>query len=762
MPGLDGLRAIAVLAVFVYQFHNGGGWLPGGFLGVDVFFVISGYLITSLLLSEFRKEGRVDLIAFWLRRARRLLPAVGVLIAIVMVAGAFFDLGQISTLRGQALASMAYVTNWDLILSHQSYFDQFARPSLFRHLWSLAVEEQFYLLWPIAFAACMVRFGQKRLVIGVIAGAIASSLLMAILFDPGNPNRVFYGTDTRATPLLIGVALAFFWHPERLKAQTGTLAPVALNAMGALGLSMIAITFLTVHDYDVSLYHGGFLLLSVWTAMLIAALAHPAASIGRTIGNPAMRWLGVRSYSFYLWHWPVLELTRPGIDVPLNGPALFALQLGLTLALADLSYRYVEQPFRRSTSWQRPDWLRIGRVGIAVGVTAVVLVVGWSGIVPQGHHGQLQVASARITPKAVSISPSDGEPTRVPSPLPVKDTGKRALPVLALGDSVMVDARSGLARLLGGGLTLNAAVGRQPDEIIDLLNYYAVAGGLPDYVVLQLGNNGPVYSDELTKLHDALRGVPHVFLVNVEVPRSWQGEVNSVLSDTASNWGQAKLVDWHAVASSHGGITTDGIHLTEKGIDLYSRLVASAVRESSAAGSSQTRQDLDPERPLPADEEAREPLLLWLLRLLDPLVRLSVRRLTLPSSIVPRQPPSAPSSSSIRALNRWRSARTARFVKRMPRPIFSSIPCGSTSRLISILVSRSDSLWKVTTPVWAKPSVEFHSIRWSGRCSTISASNRLVIPQTLVEKESVVSSAWSTLSTRCMKSGQSSNMVQRL
>ena len=220
------------------------------------------------------------------------------------------------------------MTNWDLILSHQSYFQEFARPSLFRHLWSLAVEEQFYLLWPLVFAACMTRFGHRRLLVGVIAGAIASSLLMAILFDPANPNRVFYGTDTRATPLLIGVALAFFWHPERLKAKTGTLAPVALDAIGAIGLSMVVITFLTVHDYDSSLYHGGFLLLSIWTAMLIAALAHPAASIGRTLGNPGMRWLGLRSYSFYLWHWPVLELTRPGIDVPLHGPVLFALQLG--------------------------------------------------------------------------------------------------------------------------------------------------------------------------------------------------------------------------------------------------------------------------------------------------------------------------------------------------------------------------------------------------------------------------------------------------
>jgi peptidoglycan/LPS O-acetylase OafA/YrhL len=575
MPGLDGLRAIAVLAVFVYHFHNGGGWLPGGFLGVDVFFVISGYLITSLLLSEYRRNGRVDLVAFWLRRARRLLPAVGVLIAVVMVLAPFFDFGQISTLRTDALASMGYVTNWALIFSHQSYFQEFARPSLFRHLWSLAVEEQFYLLWPLVFAACMTRFGHRRLLVGVIAGAIASSILMAILFDPVNPNRVFYGTDTRATPLLAGVALAFVWHPERLKAKTGTLAPHALNAVGALGLAMVLLTFLTVHDYDLSLYHGGFLLLSVWTVLLIGAMAHPAATLAGVVGCSPMRWLGVRSYSFYLWHWPVLELTRPGIDVSLHGPVLFALQLAATIGLADLSYRYVEQPFRRSTSWGRPDWLRIGRVGIAVGVTVVVIVVGWTGIVPRGRVGGLHVASAHITPSAASVR------------LSARHVGKlrggpgasaKRPPVLAFGDSVMVDARTCLARGLGPLLTLNAAVGRQPGDIVSLLHRYAAAGKVPNDVVLQLGNNGPVYGDDLEKLHQALRGVPRVYLINVDVPRSWQGEVNSALHEAAGNWGQARLVDWHGVAASHGGITTDGVHLTGKGTDLYCRLVATSVR----------------------------------------------------------------------------------------------------------------------------------------------------------------------------------------
>jgi peptidoglycan/LPS O-acetylase OafA/YrhL len=557
MPGVDGLRALAVLAVFVYHFHNGGGWLPGGFLGVDVFFVISGYLITSLLLSEFRVTGRVDLVRFWLRRARRLLPAVGVLIGVVMVLAVFFSFGDISVLRGDALASMGYVTNWELIFSHQSYFEQFARPSLFRHLWSLAVEEQFYLLWPLAFGFCMTRFGRRRLLLGVITGALASSLLMAILFDPGNPNRVFYGTDTRATPLLIGVALAFLWHPDQLRAQTGRLAPALIDLVGAVALGMVVVTFLTVHDYDLSLYRGGFLLLSLWSALLIGALAHPAAQIGRVVGNPVARWLGLRSYSFYLWHWPVLELTRPGIDVSLFSPVLFTLQLAATIALADLSYRYVEQPFRRSRGWTRPDWLRIGRVGIAVGVVVVVLVVGWSGIAPSGKPGGVHPASAHITGRATG---GDGPPE-----------------VLALGDSVMVDARTGLARRVGPGLTLNAAVGRQPAEIISLLHDYAAAGEVPEHVVIQLGNNGPVYGDDLVRLHNALEGVPHVYLVNVDVPRSWQGEVNSILHEAAQNWGQAELLDWHAIAGKKR-VTTDGVHLTTEGIRLYSRLIASAVR----------------------------------------------------------------------------------------------------------------------------------------------------------------------------------------
>src|SRR5215216_1296432 len=339
MPGIDALRAIAVL---------------------DVFFVISGYLITALLLSEYRRAGHLDVLRFWLRRARRLLPAVAVMIAVTLVIAAIVTPGDVPSLRGDALASLFYVNNWHLVLSDQSYFQEFARPSLFRHLWSLSVVALFYLLWPLAFAAGMKLLGPQRLLLGVLAGAGLSTLLMIVLFDPGSPDRVFYGADTRAVGLLLGVALAMVWHPSRLRPDVGRGAAWVLDAVGVFALVMVLRTFFDVRDFDPGLYDGGFLLLAFWTTLLVGVLAHPAARLGRVLGNPPLVWLGLRSYSFYLWHWPVLMLTRPDIDVPLHGPFLVILQLAATLALADLSYRYVEQPFRqRRDSKAAPEWLGI-------------------------------------------------------------------------------------------------------------------------------------------------------------------------------------------------------------------------------------------------------------------------------------------------------------------------------------------------------------------------------------------------------------------
>ncbi len=591
MPGIDALRAIAVLAVFFY--HSTVGWMPGGFLGVDVFFVISGYLITSLLLSEYRRGGHIGVGRFWLRRARRLLPAVGVFIAVTMVVAAIVEPGRIDALRGDAIASLLYFANWHFIFSHQSYFEQFQTPSLFRHLWSLAVEEQFYLFWPLVFAAGMSLLGRKRLIVGVIAGALGSVALAWALFHPGgDASRVYYGTDTHAVGLLAGVALALAWSPWGLRRGTpGRWSGPLLDAAGVIALGYIVLSFLHVHDYDLSLYHGGYLLLAIFTTILIAVLAHPAARLGGLLARPPMVWLGLRSYSFYLWHWPVLVLT-PVVGIAMSKGVLIPLQLVVVLALADLSYRFVELPFRGKAKLPAlpDDWLRYGRPALFVAVPAVVLLVGWSGIAGSGSQRLQPGVAAASTAEFAQVRAREagrGDPHSKRSGGRPSAAPGRPPRIVAFGDSVMVGAKEQLAARLGRRFSMNAKVGRQIDEVIALARQLKAGGHHPDDLILQIGNNGPLYSEEMEALRTATSEAGHVFLINDHAPVSWMGESNEKLAQAAREWPRTSLIDWNAAARSRGGLTWDGIHLTPAGAGLYARLIAAAVRaqeRSEAAG----------------------------------------------------------------------------------------------------------------------------------------------------------------------------------
>ena len=581
LPGIDALRAVAVLAVFFY--HAGVGWMPGGFLGVDLFFVISGYLITSLLLSEYRRAGHIQLGQFWLRRARRLLPAVGVFVAVTMIVAAIVTPEDIAQLRGDAVSSLFYIANWHFIFEHQSYFEQFQRPSLFRHLWSLSVEEQFYLFWPLVFAAGMTLCGRHRLLVGVIAGALASVLLAWILFDPGGDNsRLYYGTDTHAVGLLAGVALALVWSPaEMRRRQAGRLVGPVLDAIGVLALGYIVLSFFHVHSYDLGLYHGGYLSLAVITAILLAVLAHPAARLGQLIGQPALLWLGLRSYSFYLWHWPVLVLTRPGIDVSLPRGILIPLQLLAVLALADLSYRFVELPFRGKTKMPRlpEDWLRIGRPALLVAVAAIVVLVGWSGLVStSGRHLQPGLAAAASETFArVNVQAKPGQGATGNKGAGKKNSAPRAPRIVAFGDSVMIGAKEKLAARLGPRFSMNAKVSRQADEFIALARQLKASGSHPDDLIIQMGNNGPLYSDEMEELRTATTNAKEIFLINDHAPVDWIGQSNSQLAEAARTWPHTTLIDWASVAANHDNLTWDGLHLNPAGAGVYTRLVAAAV-----------------------------------------------------------------------------------------------------------------------------------------------------------------------------------------
>jgi peptidoglycan/LPS O-acetylase OafA/YrhL len=589
MPGIDALRAIAVLAVFLY--HAGVGWMPGGFLGVDVFFTISGFLITSLLLSEYRRDGHIRLGRFWIRRARRLLPAVGVLIAVTMVVAAIAEPDRLDQLRGDAIASLAYVANWHFAFAHQPYFDQFQRPSLFRHLWSLSVEEQFYLFWPLAFAAGMSLLGRRRLLFGVLAGSAASLALMWVLFDPTDSARVYYGTDTHAIGLLIGVALALAWSPWQLRrGRPGRWSGPLLDAVGVVALGYLVLCFLGVHEYDLALFHGGYLWLALASAVLLAALAHPAARLGGLLARPPLVWLGLRSYSFYLWHWPVLALTRPGIDVSLPRGLLIPLQLLVVLALADLSYRFVELPFRGKGKLSLPDgWLRLARPALAFAVIAVVVLVGWGGIGPSGNHRlEPGLATASTAPFArVTVQSGRNALTVQEEHKTLRHEGWRAKSgdeagsaprIVAFGDSVMIGAKDRLAARFGPRFSMNAKEGRQADEFVALVRRLKARGGNVDALIIQMGNNGPLYGDEMEALRRATANVGELFLVNDHAPVPWVEESNHALAEADETWPHTILIDWSSVASGHDDLFWDGIHLTPGGAGVYTRLLVHAVR----------------------------------------------------------------------------------------------------------------------------------------------------------------------------------------
>jgi peptidoglycan/LPS O-acetylase OafA/YrhL len=359
IPGLDGIRALAVVCVLAY--HLGISWAPGGMLGVGVFFTLSGYLITDLLLAQWREQTRLDMARFWLYRARRLLPALLVMLPIVTVWVAVFDAGQLDATRRQVFGALLYVSNWSTIAQSGSYFARFAPPLPFDHLWSLAIEEQFYLIWPWLLLAGLW-FGRTRraLLVLSLGGALVSAALMAVLYHPGyDPTRVYEGTDTRAFQLLIGAALAVRgadWFTARLSPRA---TRNVLDVAGVAALLGIGLLVWRTSPFSSFLYPYGLLLLSVATATVVASVVHPASRLSGALGSGTLRWLGVRSYGIYLWQWPLILLINPSHG-PL-GLGRAAIAVAGALAIAALSWRYIEDPIRHGALERLWRYLRSRR-----------------------------------------------------------------------------------------------------------------------------------------------------------------------------------------------------------------------------------------------------------------------------------------------------------------------------------------------------------------------------------------------------------------
>lgn len=450
MPGLDGLRAIAVIAVIAY--HLDFDWASGGLLGVGVFFVLSGYLITDQIASELHREGRLNLKRFWLRRARRLLPAMLLVMAAVSFYLLLFDRDRLPSLAGDVWSAVTYTSNWYLIFHHVSYFESFGPPSPFGHLWSLAVEEQFYLLWPLLLPAAAMLLGRRgKTALAVTAAAAVSAVLMAVLYVPGaDPSRIYYGTDTRAFGLLIGAALALVWPSGRLSAGLSGRYRVGLDAAGFAALAGILLMMRYTSEYDSFLYLGGLVALSLLTAALVAALAHPDSRLGVWLGCGPMRWIGKRSYGIYLWHYPVIALSEKQLNTDGPEPLRIALQLAVSVALAALSYRYVENPIRRHGLAAVKDGLLAATANLATGlrtgrssapsrpaaclsVAALILlcVSCTGGAQPLGHGSTAAAQEDGTGVAAGSYTDADG-----PSGGPVTAGGRGDAAVLPVKDHV--------------------------------------------------------------------------------------------------------------------------------------------------------------------------------------------------------------------------------------------------------------------------------------------------------------------------------------
>jgi peptidoglycan/LPS O-acetylase OafA/YrhL len=430
IASIDGLRAIAVVAVLFY--HAEVPWLPGGFLGVEVFFVVSGYLITALLLGEIDRTGRVDLRNFWSRRARRLLPALGFyLLGSLALALAIADDVVDDWLDG-SWAAVFYVANWYAVFNEISYTDAFGRPSFLHHLWSLAVEEQFYLVWPVLMIGGLHFLGRRRMIIAIGLGVVASTALMWLLYEPlADPLRIYYGTDTRAAGLLVGAGLGFIWrpweHPTRRPEieHRRKLVAFALTAVGLIGVVRAFIVYdLSPIEAD-PLFRGGFLVTSMSTAVLIAGLVLARTSLSSALSGPVMRWLGSRSYGIYLWHWPIFMVTRARIDTDLDGVMLLVLRFALTFVVAEVSYQLVEQPLRRGLrrpGRSRAEALRAVTMPAVLGSLALLAV--FAVLVDVQRDGDTADAAGTETfaVETVDEAAVGGEPTDTADPT-VTDPG---------------------------------------------------------------------------------------------------------------------------------------------------------------------------------------------------------------------------------------------------------------------------------------------------------------------------------------------------
>ena len=591
----------------VIAFHEQFAAFHGGFLGVDVFFVLSGYLITDLLAAHWARHGQLDLRGFWIRRARRLLPALAVVLVTVTAAAAVIEPGQLGALRPALLAAVSYSSNWWQALQHQSYFAGFGPPPPLRHLWSLAIEEQFYLVWPLILIVTLRTCPRRRLRAAVaLAGAALSAVAMAAIYVPGaDPSRVYYGTDTHASALFIGAALAFAWPLRQLRAASRQQTRRA-DAAGLTGIAVLAWTMSRYWGGDAALYPAGLVIAAAGAGGLVVAAASPGIIAGLLSWAP-LRWAGVRSYGIYLWHWPVIAIAAAITGPRPGAPWLGAAEAATAITLAAASWTWIEQPilhhglraavharYRAVTESLAAQDRGPARAFPAVALAAALMAVGAAGYavlrapaspgleqqITQGAKISADSRARKATPAAAArVSAQTPPPTSASTS--AADAYQATIPgskVTAIGDSVMLAAAPQLQAALKG-IYINAAISRQMSAGLAVVQRLAGTGLLRSVVVLDLGTNGTVTTSQIRQLLATIGPHRTLVLVNTFDPQPWQNGDNRVLAATARKHHNVVLANWFATIEHRTGLLwDDDVHPRPPGATLYARTVATAVQ----------------------------------------------------------------------------------------------------------------------------------------------------------------------------------------
>jgi peptidoglycan/LPS O-acetylase OafA/YrhL len=580
IPAIDGLRAVAVTAVIFY--HLGFSWIPGGFLGVDLFFVISGYVITRLLLDSIERSGGLDLRGFYKARARRLLPPM---IFMIVVTGFYITIWAQDSVRRfvtDVPFALTGTINWWLVAKEQDYFEAIGRPPLLQHTWSLAVESQFYLVWPIILLLVLKRFGKKIIPFAALLIALVSASLLfyvSLQLDASSDvSHIYFGTDTHSVGLFLGSALAVSWIPQNFKSEVSKRAQNFVDFIGVFGLIGILASFLLIDESSPTAYKIAFPLAAIFGVAIITSIVHPASRFAPILQNRVLLWVGERSYAIYLWHWVVFQISRPSVDIEGEDWALIAVRILIVLALADISLKLVELPIRSGAVeyWFKGMKYRTASVRKRQKVLVIssisILVISLSALLTNAVISSNRAIAAleeSLTSESViseSVISESGTAVIVPSQA-----------IWLTGDSVILGIRNALSEIQPI-IIVNARVGRQAPELLEEMqkDVEKAAGAT---VVMDLGNNDLLQPETVRAIFTLAKESPRIVVVNTAVPRPYKDPNNQIIEEVAREFSNVRVVDWNEISKDHPEyFAPDGVHLVPTGVTAYVMAIDEALK----------------------------------------------------------------------------------------------------------------------------------------------------------------------------------------